>query len=660
MKVKTISKIIASVALIINLSQAGTLVKLQGTKGEAGKQLTDMVKKLDTIGYSAIGKNEHIETHYYKKYKERNLDLLNFYTIVDKKSIRELLLHNPDFGAYAPFNLLGFKKLPNAEGGDTTWYGHLDSDTMLNIIGEKDENIKKKFKAMVSKVDTLITKEMNPTLSKTLSYDKKLPAQPLLKMVKKFDRDDDIDDFVDDFIVKHDTLFGKNNFIIAGFIDFKFEYDDMELDFDKYDAYWVSSLCHFEFSNSVFNHNEPQAAVFAPCSVYFYIPKGTNELHVGYGTVENWIATTGIKDKAQLEYMQKIADDVVKTFKELGFTVEQDNTKTTTVEKSTNKESAKTVAISKDLTTDISEIKAMLKSMAKDIEELKKNEEIDSNNPSKKASTPVVVAPKVEAKKIEKPKNMVILPKKEFKTNKMVISNKAPDTISAYFVANPQTIETLIYNLKINGFEVIDINDISKDKTVVSITNEELKNTNSFISVIHILVNKNDELRIQNPSYFGASYLQDKFKYGQFNNTKIALQKALGDIYLTQDINKFSKLRYYHFMFGMPTFDKTIKLSNNVRTLDKTKFAYSLKLPNGSILIGHKMSPSNNEFLQTLNQEDNSQILPYQSMVKDGKAFMLAPKYYLPLSLPLLTMTDFMKIRTIPDNIEAELKKDFQ
>nr|MBL0721528.1 hypothetical protein [Sulfurovaceae bacterium] len=651
MEIRTISKLVMSIALTISLSKAGTLIELYGTKGEAGTQLTDMVRKLDTIGYSAVGKNEHIETHYFKKYKEKNLDLLNFYTIVDKESIRELLLKNPDFGAYAPFNLLGFKKLSTTDDGDTTWYGHLDSDTMIDIIGEKDDNINKKFKAMISKVDDLIIKEMKPTESKTLSYSSKLPAQPLLKMVKTFNGVDDIEEFVEEFIITHDTLFGKNNFIIAGFIDFKFEYDDMELDFEKYDAYWVSSLCHFQFSNSVFNHDAPQAAVFAPCSVYFYIPKGKNELHVGYATVENWISTTGIEDKAQLEYMQRIADDVVETFKELGFTVEE----------GTGGESAKAVATTRDLATEITELKSMIKSMEKDIEELKKNEEIISlNNTSTGEVTPVVIAPIVEPKKsIEKPKNMIILSTKEFKTNKMVIFDKAPKVLSAYFVASPQTLEVLIYNLRINGFEVLAINEICKDKNVISITNEELKNTNSFTSVINILINGKDELRIQNPSYFGASYLKDKFKYGQFNNTKISLQKALGDMYLTSDMNKLGKLKDYHFMFGMPSFDDMITINNHVDLTHTTKFAYILNLPNGSTLIGHKMLQLSKKFLKIVNAEKNSQMLPYQSMVKDGKAVILDPKYYLPLSLPLLTMTDFMKIRTIPDHIAAEVKKDF-
>jgi len=655
MTLKSFSKILTAVALTATLSQSATLTELHGTKGEAGRALTDMVRKLDTIGYSTVGKNEHIEEHYFNKYKEKNLDLLNFYTIVDKESMRELLLSNPDFGAYAPFNLLGFKNLASSKGGDTTWYGHLDSDTMLDIIGEKDEGNRKKFTVMMDKLDDLVIKEMKPTTSKTLTFDAKLPAQPLLKMVKKFDGVEDIEEYVEEFIVTHDTLFGKNEFIIAGFTDFKFEYDDMELDFEKYDAYWVSSLCHFQFSNSVFNHGSPQAAVFAPCSVYFYIPKGKNELHVGYATVENWINTTGIEDKAQLEYMKRIADKVVETFKELGFTMEE----------GTGGESAKAVATTRDLATEISELKAMVTSLAKEVEELKKKEPVEENSPAPKAE---VKEPKkvevVKAIEVVKPANLVELPKKEFKTAKMVIGGDAPKNLTAYYASSPQTVETLTYNLQINGFEVLSATKIFKEKTVLSITNKELKNTSSFVSVINILVNGKDEIRVQNPSYFGASYIKN-FTYGQFRNTLIALKKALGEMYVVEDVNKFSKLADYNFMFGMPHFSDTVTLIKSDKLEDrltsiktKGRFSYSLKLPNGSTLVGHKIE--NNNFLKSVNEMKNSQLLPYQSMVKDGEAYMLNPKYYLALSLPLLTMTDFMKIATAPKEIEKELKKAYK
>ncbi len=377
---REISKIVASLVIGATLSYgSGTLTNLQGTKGQPDKELGAMVKKLNSIGFDAVGKNEHIETHYYNKYKEKNLDLLNFYPVVDKESIRELLLANPDFGAYAPFNLLAFKKMAK-DGGDTTWYGHLDADLMLKIIGEKDEANKKKFKDMVAKLDKLVIKEMKPTKEKILSFDGELPAKPLLKMVMKFDKPDDIEEFVEEFIMKHDGLFAKKEFIIVGFLDLKFEYGDMDLAFDKYDAYWVSSLCHFGFSNSVFNHGDPQAGVFAPCSVSFYIPKGKNELHVGYATVNNWISTTGIKDSKKIAYMKEISNSVEKAFEELGFEKKSDSSKkveTPKIEKKVSvpkKDEVKKAPItgSSNVSIQLAELKDMVAKLSKDVKTIKK------------------------------------------------------------------------------------------------------------------------------------------------------------------------------------------------------------------------------------------------------------------------------------------------
>ncbi len=380
MKFKQIFRVVTSLIVVATLSYgSGILVDLHGTKGQPDKELSAMVKKLDSIGFEAVGKNEHIETHYYNKYKEKNLDLLNFYPVIDKKTMRELILANPDFGAYAPFNLLAFKKLAK-DGGDTTWYGHLDANTMLKIIGDKDEARAKKFKEMVAKLDKLVIAEMKPTEEKKLTFDGDLPKKPLLKMVMKFDKPNDIEDFVESFIMKHDGLFAKKEFVIAGFLDLKFEYGDLDLPFDKYDAYWVSSLCHFGFSNTVFNHGDPQAGVFAPCSVYFYIPKDKNELHVGYATVDNWINTTGIKDEKKIAYMKKISKSIEEAFTELGFVREDSLPKKITkapkkeekkvVEKSSSKKVSS--SNSSDVSVQLAELKDMVLKLTKEVKDIKK------------------------------------------------------------------------------------------------------------------------------------------------------------------------------------------------------------------------------------------------------------------------------------------------
>jgi len=301
-----------------NMAEVKLTAEFSGSEDNKDLEIAALIKKIETIGYSTVLATPHLEDHYNNKFEEKNVELLSFFAIVNKGDIRPLLLANPDFGAYAPFNFLVYKTL-DIENDDNTWYGHLAPDTMLDIIGEKDAGNKKAFRDMVGKWDTFVNKEMNPESTKKFEHTKPLPTFGLTKMVLKFEKPDDIEDFMEEFIGDHDGRFAKHNFIIAGFIDFKFEYEDREEEFEKYDAYWVSSLCHFEFSNSVFNRGMPEAAMFAPCSVYFYIPQGKNELHVGYANVDNWINALGFKDQKRIDYMKSIDAEIIEIFKELGF-----------------------------------------------------------------------------------------------------------------------------------------------------------------------------------------------------------------------------------------------------------------------------------------------------------------------------------------------------
>ena len=323
MILKTLSKVVAGLLLTATIAHADLTADFHGIKGNADIQSKAFLKKIDAIGFQWAG-NDNIQIPYFKKFNDKNLDLLSFFTVTNLDVMRELLLKNPDFGAYAPYNMLFYKMLDSKE--KTTWFGHLDADLMLNIIGEKDEENKKVFKKMVSTLDELALKELKPTESKKLEYSNKLPEKPLTKMVMKLPEGvkdaDAVSEWAEEWIEKHDGAFVAQKFIIAGFLDFKLEYDDAEQEFSKYDAYWVSSLCHFKFSNSIFNHGEPQAGLFAPCSIYFYVPKGSGELHVGYSQVGNWLATTGIKDEAMKKRILEIAGEVVKVFEGLGFKAE--------------------------------------------------------------------------------------------------------------------------------------------------------------------------------------------------------------------------------------------------------------------------------------------------------------------------------------------------
>jgi len=253
--------------------------------------------------------------------------------------------------------------------------------------------------------------------------------------------------------------------------------------------------------------------------------------------------------------------------------------------------------------------------------------------------------------------------KKVLKSKKFAVRISEPKKLTAYYVATSQTIEELKAKLEASGFNILAIDEIFENETVISFTNDELKNTNSFLSVLHMSVSNDAGIRVQNPSYFGAAYLKDKFKYGQFTETLKALELALGEMYEVEDKLKLSNLSNYHFMLGMPRVDDTIVISRENNIVEKlseintTKYiSYMLKLPNGSTLVGHKLNQNTYDYLKKIKAENNAQIFPYEVMIKDKKAVMLSPKFYLALSLPLLSMTDFLKIASAPDQIEKDIK----
>jgi hypothetical protein len=238
--------------------------------------------------------------------------------------------------------------------------------------------------------------------------------------------------------------------------------------------------------------------------------------------------------------------------------------------------------------------------------------------------------------------------------------DKVPAKLTAHYLAGIQSVADIKAKLTANGFTILATEPILEGKTVITITNDELKASNSYMATLHILVNEKDnEVRVQNPSYLASAYIKG-YKYGDFKATLNALEKVLSKMIPVLQQKEMEKLPEYHFMFGMPYLEDTITVAEHVRSPKTVKSLYQLKLPNGTLLVGHSLTKETTVFLNKIHQSKNAQFLPYESMIKDGKATILDPKYYLALSLPNLSMSEFMKIATTPDAIEKEIEKAYK
>ena len=294
-------------------ANAAAGVRFNEIPGDAEKPYNKMKDtKLEGIGFVVSDPHARINDGYATKYGGTNLNNLGFFSITADKAIRELLLKEPTLGGFSPFNfhIYKLKAEPN------TYVGHILPATMLDIVGIKDAGVRKAFTETFKPLDKLVQDNLGGKVIMTGSN--KIAKPSMMTFEKTFTRGEDLDDFIDSFQEKFEEKFEAAKYIIAGYKNFKEAYEDLELPFAKYDAYWVYSLCHFQFSEGVFNKGRPDAGVFAPCSMYMYIEKGSNVLKIGMPTMQNWIEIMQLKDAKKVKATQEIDAEIVKIMNGLG------------------------------------------------------------------------------------------------------------------------------------------------------------------------------------------------------------------------------------------------------------------------------------------------------------------------------------------------------
>ena len=321
---KNIIKSIALMVLTCSIAFSADGVRFNVISGNAEAKYNDMINNtISNTGFVLSDPHERINDAYkirygnpqdpdYDKEWKVSLDNLGFFSISHDEKLNSLLKKAPQLGAFSPFNLHIYKKTNE----DKTYVGHIVPSTMLDIVGIKDPVVRAEFTTMFPALDEHVQKTLGGEVQ-IVSFNK-LPTKPMMTFEIEFDSVDDITEFSEEFQENFEAAFEDKKYIIAGFKDFKETYDDLEMDFDEFDAYFVYSLCHFTYSYNIFNKGRPDAGVFAPCSMYLYIKKGSNKIVIGMPRLSNWVAVMNIKDEAMIKSVDVLDDEIVSIMKGLG------------------------------------------------------------------------------------------------------------------------------------------------------------------------------------------------------------------------------------------------------------------------------------------------------------------------------------------------------
>ncbi len=571
-------------------------------------------KKVQTIGFALTDPHKRVNDHYKEKYGSTKLDFLSFQSIVNDERIKPLLNIDPRIAGFSPFNLLGYKKLNEKQ----TYVMHLMPEVILDIIGIDDEKLRAAYIESFVELDALIEKELGGTKS-YIKYDK-LAEKRMMNFELTFDRPKDLTDFVDDFQETFEETFEEGGYLIAGYYNFKENGEDT---IPEYDAFWTYALCHFKFSYTVFDNEggRPKAGIFAPCAMYMYVKKDTNTLVIGMPTLANWGATLKIDDPKRAEFIKKLDIEIPSLLESLG---------------------AKPVANVNPLTR-----------------------KSGTSNTAVKTASPA--AETVEEKKPE----AVASPREV--TTPSTAGHIEKEFISAYLRGPFTTAAQVEADLKNAGFEVLGTHDIDKkgDLTSIIFTCPGLKKmaskkTRGFMGVLKVLVDDvNKQISIGNPLYFAKAYLQDDFDKTIATKVLDKLNQTFEGLGNAKDGMEFDDLSGYHFAMSMPYYEdmESVASGDNAKLIEKAKASgsvvFELSLDNGATLLGVKLDKRTTKFAKKIGA-NNASVIPYTVLIENGEAKVLAPKYNLALHYPLLSMTGFMTIATVPGAIIKDCKKIFQ
>jgi len=252
----------------------------------------------------------------------------------------------------------------------------------------------------------------------------------------------------------------------------------------------------------------------------------------------------------------------------------------------------------------------------------------------------------------------------------------AEEKVSTYLIGAYADVDTVKTKLAEAGFEVVTAYKVDKkgEYTSIVFTNDTLKaaadkSDRGFAAILRLLVNnEKKEISITNPVYFGKAFLQDDFDYQTALKIEKSLTDAFGELKPSEDKWDYEGLASYHFMMGMPYYEENTILAegDNAELLEKAKsykkgknLIFELKISDERTLLGYALGRKTSKFVKKIGYQ-NAQVLPYTILIEEGKAKMLAPKYYIAVSYPQLTMGEFMTIASVPGAIEKDLAKPFK
>jgi uncharacterized protein (DUF302 family) len=239
-----------------------------------------------------IAENRDMNLPFKIQFNETPFDVYNLFTFYSKPDTLTLVKEYPEIGLFAPLSMSIYTK----KGEKTISISTLTTEALAKILDIPTEN------ETLIKIGEMVKEALKTAMPngkfETLTYEvKPIEGDRVTRLEMEVDPDE-WEDTKDEFQMLFEGELAPNGFVMAGFSDLNYDFE--EENYEAFHFYDVYSICKLPVIYTVAKMR-PEAGAFAPCSLYLYMKKGEDKMHVAYPSVYNWISAMAIDDKASLE-----------------------------------------------------------------------------------------------------------------------------------------------------------------------------------------------------------------------------------------------------------------------------------------------------------------------------------------------------------------------
>jgi uncharacterized protein (DUF302 family) len=237
--------------------------------------------------------NNDMNGPFKRDFNNTNFDVFNLMVLWKKETFRELGPKYPKIGLFTPLSMSIYTR----KGEKTISVSSITPAGIAAMTGIPADE--KALVELGKSIEGALKAAMPNGHFVKLPYKMKAPEGPLVHEAS-FKVGDDWEDTKDDLEMKFEGELAPNGFVSPAFVDLNYDLDEHDIDtYEFYDAY---SICKIKVIYTV-SKLHPEAGAFAPCTMYLYLKKGEDTIHMAFPTVHKWISALNITDKESIDVL---------------------------------------------------------------------------------------------------------------------------------------------------------------------------------------------------------------------------------------------------------------------------------------------------------------------------------------------------------------------